>query len=111
MIRRPPRSTLFPYTTLFRSLFGDPEVEDFDAIAADDDVVRLDVAMDDALLVRGGESLGHSSSDPAEISLGHRAAFEDARQRLPFDELLHDEDQIAFLLDGVDRRDVRVIEL
>src|SRR2546422_6167858 len=24
MIRRPPRSTLFPYTTLFRSLSGDP---------------------------------------------------------------------------------------
>src|SRR5258708_9554400 len=27
MIRRPPRSTLFPYTTLFRSLFGEPDVE------------------------------------------------------------------------------------
>src|SRR2546425_7432775 len=30
MIRRPPRSTLFPYTTLFRSLVGDdrrPDVE------------------------------------------------------------------------------------
>src|SRR2546425_8928690 len=26
MIRRPPRSTLFPYTTLFRSV-GDPQVE------------------------------------------------------------------------------------
>src|SRR2546425_12020612 len=25
MIRRPPRSTLFPYTTLFRSLAHDPE--------------------------------------------------------------------------------------
>src|SRR5258708_16466239 len=25
MIRRPPRSTLFPYTTLFRSLFIQPE--------------------------------------------------------------------------------------
>src|SRR3989449_11699513 len=25
MIRRPPRSTLFPYTTLFRSLAGDEE--------------------------------------------------------------------------------------
>src|SRR5256885_12776872 len=25
MIRRPPRSTLFPYTTLFRSLVGQPE--------------------------------------------------------------------------------------
>src|SRR2546422_1338296 len=24
MIRRPPRSTLFPYTTLFRSLLGNP---------------------------------------------------------------------------------------
>src|SRR6266511_4194832 len=24
MIRRPPRSTLFPYTTLFRSVFGEP---------------------------------------------------------------------------------------
>src|SRR5260221_412000 len=26
MIRRPPRSTLFPYTTLFRSRIGDPAV-------------------------------------------------------------------------------------
>src|SRR2546422_4926917 len=27
MIRRPPRSTLFPYTTLFRSPFGDALVQ------------------------------------------------------------------------------------
>src|SRR2546422_5234750 len=27
MIRRPPRSTLFPYTTLFRSLFGHFPIE------------------------------------------------------------------------------------
>src|SRR5256885_7827638 len=26
MIRRPPRSTLFPYTTLFRSVFAAPEL-------------------------------------------------------------------------------------
>src|SRR5260221_9962663 len=26
MIRRPPRSTLFPYTTLFRSYLGDPQM-------------------------------------------------------------------------------------
>src|SRR3712207_8211659 len=26
MIRRPPRSTLFPYTTLFRSPFGEPRM-------------------------------------------------------------------------------------
>src|ERR1039457_913314 len=31
MIRRPPRSTLFPYTTLFRSVFG---VDDADVAAA-----------------------------------------------------------------------------
>src|SRR3712207_7428016 len=31
MMRRPPRSTLFPYTTLFRSLRGSPqEVDDVD---------------------------------------------------------------------------------
>src|SRR5712691_704648 len=29
MIRRPPRSTLFPYTTLFRSLFQRPREEDY----------------------------------------------------------------------------------
>src|SRR5256886_17674928 len=28
MIRRPPRSTLFPYTTLFRSLVGSARVEE-----------------------------------------------------------------------------------
>src|SRR5258708_31520787 len=28
MIRRPPRSTLFPYTTLFRSLDDDPGIAD-----------------------------------------------------------------------------------
>src|SRR3712207_8686858 len=33
MIRRPPRSTLFPYTTLFRSLVKLPFVPDGDAIA------------------------------------------------------------------------------
>src|SRR3712207_7842336 len=31
MIRRPPRSTLFPYTTLFRSVPGQPEPQDGEA--------------------------------------------------------------------------------
>src|SRR3712207_8505582 len=48
MIRRPPRSTLFPYTTLFRSL-GDDEVRDLvvDRRAEEDDPLveqpRVDV--------------------------------------------------------------------
>src|SRR2546430_3581671 len=33
MIRRPPRSTLFPYTTLFRSLLRDGELDQVDGIA------------------------------------------------------------------------------
>src|SRR5947208_11966917 len=52
MIRRPPRSTLFPYTTLFRSQLvvgrgaGDPEIDEIsEVIAADQDVLRLHVAM------------------------------------------------------------------
>src|SRR2546422_11390082 len=34
MIRRPPRSTLFPYTTLFRSLVARPQAPD-EALALD----------------------------------------------------------------------------
>src|SRR5256885_2629249 len=42
MIRRPPRSTLFPYTTLFRSpLFDHPLARDLDAAAAAGLVERL----------------------------------------------------------------------
>src|SRR3712207_7614478 len=37
MIRRPPRSTLFPYTTLFRSLVEVPGDCGADATASDDD--------------------------------------------------------------------------
>src|SRR2546422_3895515 len=43
MIRRPPRSTLFPYTTLFRSI-GDDEVEDLlrEALRRGGDAVGLE---------------------------------------------------------------------
>src|SRR3712207_6991232 len=52
MIRRPPRSTLFPYTTLFRSVGGEAAVDDareerdVDVAAAEhqDDALALEVA-------------------------------------------------------------------
>src|SRR2546426_9354109 len=41
MIRRPPRSTLFPYTTLFRSRAQNHEVADVLALEADPSVHRV----------------------------------------------------------------------
>src|SRR3712207_7686866 len=40
MIRRPPRSTLFPYTTLFRSLLSRPVVQHHE-LAREDRIVEL----------------------------------------------------------------------
>src|SRR3712207_7137667 len=43
MIRRPPRSTLFPYTTLFRSNDGEAALRIAEAV--EPDLVLLDIAM------------------------------------------------------------------
>src|SRR3712207_8065236 len=59
MIRRPPRSTLFPYTTLFRSDLDD------DAL---DDVAIVEVL--DGLVDRGEEVLG--GTDVVDRDLGRR---------------------------------------
>src|SRR2546422_6789465 len=52
MIRRPPRSTLFPYTTLFRSLVALPTMGHGSKIRA----VRLD---QQTVGRAGGETVGH----------------------------------------------------
>src|SRR3712207_8082622 len=58
MIRRPPRSTLFPYTTLFRSTFR-----------------HLNAHLDDALGLRRGQSLRvgvrHHEFDALQTGLDH----------------------------------------
>src|SRR3712207_9011213 len=55
MIRRPPRSTLFPYTTLFRSAHcvRNPIVSD--------DPARVDVVVGTPIYVAGGERLDVAS--------------------------------------------------
>src|SRR5438874_8976332 len=52
MIRRPPRSTLFPYTTLFRSPAGPATIalEIFEQLPSVDTIV---VPMGDTALIRG----------------------------------------------------------
>src|SRR3712207_8797215 len=49
MIRRPPRSTLFPYTTLFRST-----QRKMDAEVKDAEATRRDFGVDFAILYRNG---------------------------------------------------------
>src|SRR3712207_7906515 len=72
MIRRPPRSTLFPYTTLFRSvvLLGLRELDQVPDRPGDDPVLGLEVA----------------------LVLGERAV-EDAHEVAPDGGLLGDEDR------------------
>src|SRR2546426_10326021 len=51
MIRRPPRSTLFPYTTLFRSATAVVQIE---VVVPSEDVVRVRGIDGDRRLVLGG---------------------------------------------------------
>src|SRR2546422_5735867 len=74
MIRRPPRSTLFPYTTLFRSLFSlndEPLPRDVAELALD-----LDSAAEADLLL----NLWHSLSASVVTRFG-RSAFVDTDPR------------------------------
>src|SRR3712207_7734278 len=59
MIRRPPRSTLFPYTTLFRSPGGDQVVDVLERrVRGDDDRLGLlDQPRDGRGLLEGGLGL------------------------------------------------------
>src|SRR3712207_8135956 len=56
MIRRPPRSTLFPYTTLFRSLgevrVGAPHARDQEAGGEDEEEVAVQLLPEAALHIR-----------------------------------------------------------
>src|SRR3712207_8431106 len=76
MIRRPPRSTLFPYTTLFRSDLAEPDHHD--VVGARDGAapeqtgeVAADEALDQAARERRGEHEGDE----------HRRGHEDLEPR------------------------------
>src|SRR3712207_8965240 len=62
MIRRPPRSTLFPYTTLFRSLFGTKEEEAF-SVAVGRDTMTEDDILNGRLIIE----IGVAPVRPAEF--------------------------------------------
>src|SRR3712207_8785652 len=65
MIRRPPRSTLFPYTTLFRSDRGEDVLHVLVGLAG--------AAGHDARAVeRAFLAAGHADAEEAQPALGHR---------------------------------------
>src|SRR2546430_13607409 len=65
MIRRPPRSTLFPYTTLFRSLLGEGEEVQLGAELAVVAALGLGDALEVGVLRLGG--FPRSAVDPLQL--------------------------------------------
>src|SRR2546430_7627630 len=68
MIRRPPRSTLFPYTTLFRSKVDLAPLQDLRTIVGKQ--LEADAA---ARLLNAGQSFGHH--DRLDIVRHHQSEF------------------------------------
>src|SRR3989454_8225642 len=78
MIRRPPRSTLFPYTTLFRSLAS---------LTGDGPVIEplpgptVNVTASPAITVPGGRSEEHTSELQSPCNLVCRLLLEKKKKR------------------------------
>src|SRR2546422_9358182 len=73
MIRRPPRSTLFPYTTLFRSRSNArvPPGFDFDIRRQTSEVDKAP-GIHDCVFVEGGDSAGERIDKSVEVSIRQR---------------------------------------
>src|SRR2546422_7842530 len=69
MIRRPPRSTLFPYTTLFRSVRGDVGRRKDRNDTFSDTAARYWSALDDLCraIDQGDSSIGRSEEHTSEL--------------------------------------------
>src|SRR3712207_9076593 len=87
MIRRPPRSTLFPYTTLFRSRHVPQVLRRFLAPAtlsmgvgvAHEDAVEEGARLLVDLLVGPAEPLGPAAAAPLERGRAHRGVDPDRK--------------------------------
>ena len=88
-----------------------PEVENLDApVLRDEHVLRLEVPVDDPLVVRGGEAAGDLHAALDRLPRRQRAAFERLSQRFPFEEFRDDVRHAVGRADVVDDEDVGVIE-
>ena len=90
---------------------GEAEVEDLDvAVVGHEDVVGLEVAVDDALAVRGGEAPRDLERPVDRLLLRHGRAVELAAQRLALEQLGHGVGDAVVRAEVVDREDVRMRE-
>src|SRR2546422_7933398 len=81
MIRRPPRSTLFPYTTLFRSLVGRVD-QGYVRAAQDDPHRRIERPDRPVNLRRGRRSEEHTSELQSRLHLVCRLLLEKKKNRI-----------------------------
>src|SRR4051794_30304655 len=97
MIRRPPRSTLFPYTTLFRSFVPHGQSVIVTAPAA----FRFTYEADPERHHRVAELLtGEPADGPDALPEALRALMRDVHAPLGIRELGYDEDDIDALVEG-----------
>ena len=83
------------------------EIEDLQvAVPADEEILGLQVAMDDALPVRGGETPGHLERVVHGLLLGDRSGVELPAQRLALEELHHGVGDSSLRAEVEDRQDV-----
>src|SRR5688572_32692998 len=84
MIRRPPRSTLFPYTTLFRSLpwtFGVIDTTEINAFAAPGGYVLVTRGMYELLSSDAERSEEHTSELQSQSNLVCRLLLEKKKKK------------------------------
>src|SRR5260370_10121625 len=80
MIRRPPRSTLFPYTTLFRSLDGEPRRRFLNDSPAGRGQTGIDTE-DDLIIGRCFRSEEHTSELQSHLNLVCRLLLEKKKEK------------------------------
>ena len=71
------------------------------AVGLDHDVLRLDVAVDDILVMRDGKRLAHLRADFGNLALVERAALHDAGLEVGAADVLHDDEVRAVVLTPV----------
>src|SRR2546422_11759653 len=85
MIRRPPRSTLFPYTTLFRSQLPD----EFGIVVSADEIKALARVVAESGVLHAPEGIGSSREVPgtvvATVRVGKRERRSVLRSDVPED--------------------------